>query len=76
MKKQKKEFLFLKEFVHSGLNIEIERWTIVDKKKVIGKTVKILGNGIDGKTYDGIANILETGEIKSVKVDINSGRWE
>lgn len=80
-KKKKKEdsFEFHIEFTRPSatrsLNIEIEKWTFAEKKRT-GTKVPVIGYGIDGLLYNGTAHILKTGEVKKVKVDSNSGRWE
>lgn len=74
IRKIKNDFEFTVVFQRGNLNIEIDKWKIIGKKKT-GRDIPVQGYGIDGMLYDGIANIYN-GKPKNVDVNIKSGRWE
>lgn len=74
IRKYKTDFDFVVEFQRDNLNIEIQSWKIIGKKKT-GRNIPVQGYGIDGMLYDGIADIYK-GKPKNIQVDIKSGRWE
>lgn len=70
-----KNFEFIISIQRKDILVKIKKWEIIDKKSY-GRKVKICGYGNDGMLYDATANITQKEEVKSIKVNIDSRRWQ